>query len=83
MLPGDTVDGMLADYAAVASDTERIVGDLSDLNASHALPAAPWFEPGARWSVRRVLVHVIAETSQHAGHADILREAIDGAKTMG
>lgn len=83
MLPGDTVDGVLADYAAVAADTERIVGDLADLNASHALPAAPWFEPGARWSVRRVLLHVVAETSQHAGHADILRETIDGAKTMG
>jgi hypothetical protein len=30
-----------------------------------------------------VLLHVIAETSQHAGHADILRETIDGQKTMG
>jgi hypothetical protein len=30
-----------------------------------------------------VLLHIIAETSQHAGHADILREAIDGSKTMG
>jgi hypothetical protein len=28
-------------------------------------------------------VHVIAETAQHAGHADIIRETIDGAKTMG
>ncbi|HEX6873283.1 MAG TPA: DUF664 domain-containing protein [Micromonosporaceae bacterium] len=26
---------------------------------------------------------MIAETSQHAGHADILRESLDGAKTMG
>jgi hypothetical protein len=30
-----------------------------------------------------VLMHIIAETAQHAGHADILREAIDGAKSMG
>jgi hypothetical protein len=29
-------------------------------------------------SVRRVLMHVIAETAQHAGHADILRETLDG-----
>ena len=27
--------------------------------------------------------HVVAETAQHAGHADILRETIDGQKTMG
>jgi len=26
---------------------------------------------------------VIAETAQHAGHADIVREALDGSKTMG
>jgi hypothetical protein len=28
-------------------------------------------------------VHIIAETAQHAGHADILRESLDGQKTMG
>ena len=44
---------------------------------------APWFEPGARWSARRVLLHIIAETAQHAGHADIIRETIDGQKSMG
>lgn len=83
LLPEETVQGVLADYAAVAADTERIVRDLPDLAASNELPSAPWFEPGSSWSVRRVLLHVIAETSQHAGHADILRESIDGAKTMG
>jgi len=30
-----------------------------------------------------VFVHIVAETSQHAGHADIIRETIDGQKTMG
>ena len=46
-------------------------------------PTAPWFEPGASWSARRVFVHIVAETAQHAGHADILRETIDGQKSMG
>ena len=54
-----------------------------DLNKSWPLPVAPWFEPGASWSVRRVLMHIIAETAQHAGHADIIRETIDGQQTMG
>src|SRR3712207_9015981 len=45
-----------------------------DLDASHPLPEAPWFEPGARRSARRVFLHIVAETAQHAGHADILRE---------
>ncbi|MFF3855022.1 DinB family protein [Micromonospora sp. NPDC002575] len=78
----ETLAALLDRYAQVAATTDELVATL-DLDAAHALPAAPWFEPGASWSVRRVLLHVIAETSQHAGHADILREAIDGAKTMG
>ena len=62
--------------------TDELVATV-DLDAAHPLPAAPWFEPGARWSARRVLLHIIAETAQHAGHADIIRETIDGQKTMG
>ena len=78
-----TLAGALAAYEAVAARTDALVGSLPDLDADHALPPAPWFQPGARWSARRVLLHLIAETSQHAGHADILRETIDGQKTMG
>jgi hypothetical protein len=78
----ETLAGVLADYEAVAAHTDELVATI-DLDADHALPEAPWFEPGARWSARRVFLHVIAETSQHAGHADILRESIDGQKTMG
>jgi hypothetical protein len=70
-------------YEAVARRTTEIVSTLPDLDASHPLPEAPWFKPGATWSARRVLLHVIAETAQHAGHADIIRESLDGAKTMG
>ena len=83
MHPGDTVEGVLAEYERVARRTEQIVAALPDLDASQALPEAPWFEPGAHWSARRVLLHIIAETAQHSGHADIIREAIDGAKSMG
>ena len=83
MEPGETVAALLDAYAEVARTTDELVASLSDLDASHPLPQAPWFEPGARWSARRAVLHIIAETSQHAGHADVIREAIDGAKTMG
>ncbi|MFE2722115.1 DinB family protein [Kitasatospora sp. NPDC059327] len=83
LLPGETLAGVLAGYADVARRTDELVAVLPDLDASHPLPKAPWFESGARWSARRVLLHVIAETAQHAGHADIVREALDGAKSMG
>lgn len=80
---GDTVAGLLERYAEVAARTDELVATLPDLDAAHPLPPAPWFAPGAAWSVRRVLLHLVAETSQHAGHADILRESLDGARTMG
>ena len=83
MLPGDTLAGLLDGYEQVARRTEELVWTLPDLDAVHPLPEAPWFEPGANWSIRRVLLHILAETAQHAGHADIIREALDGQKTMG
>ncbi|MGW0755101.1 DinB family protein [Streptomyces sp. NPDC002814] len=83
MLPGETLEGVLAEYEEVARRTDELVAALPDLNAAHPLPKAPWFEADARWSARRTLLHIIAETAQHAGHADIIRESLDGAKSMG
>jgi uncharacterized damage-inducible protein DinB len=83
LLENETLASVLERYEAVAAKTDALVAELPDLNVSHPLPVAPWFEPGAAWSARRVLLHVIAETSQHAGHADIVREGLDGSKTMG
>jgi uncharacterized protein DUF664 len=81
--PGETLAILLERYASVAARTAEIVRSLPSLDVQHALPAAPWFEPGAAWSARRVLLHILAETAQHAGHADIIRESLDGQKTMG
>jgi uncharacterized damage-inducible protein DinB len=83
MLPGETLEGVLADYEEVARRTDELVVSLPDLDASQPLPKAPWFEADARWSARLVLMHIAAETLQHAGHADIIRESLDGAKSMG
>jgi hypothetical protein len=83
MGPDETLEGLLAHYAEVAQRTDELVRTLPDLDASHPLPEAPWFEPGATRSARRVFLHIVAETAQHAGHADILRETLDGQKTMG
>ena len=81
--PGQTLASVLEDYAAVAAHTDELVATLPDLDVSHPLPVAPWFPPDGVRSARRVFLHIIAETAQHAGHADILRETIDGQKTMG
>jgi uncharacterized damage-inducible protein DinB len=83
LLPGETLAGVLDAYAEVARQTDELVAAELDLDVAHALPNAPWYESGEEWSNRRVLMHIIAETAQHAGHADIIRESLDGAKSMG
>ena len=78
----ETLAGAIARYDEVARRTDELVRTV-DLDVSQPLPEAPWFPPGATRSARRVFVHIVAETAQHAGHADIVREALDGQKTMG
>ena len=83
LLPGETLAGVLAEYERVAARTDALVASIPDLDLTHPLPSARWFAPGAVRSARRVFVHLVAEIAQHAGHADIIRETIDGQKTMG
>ena len=82
LLPEETLAGVLEDWEAVAERTDALVRS-ADLDETHPLPQAPWFQPNETWSNRRVFMHVLAETAQHAGHADIVRESIDGQKSMG
>jgi hypothetical protein len=83
LLDGETLAGVLDAYEATAAATTELVGALPDLDAIKPLPIAPWFAPSERWSARRALLHIITETAQHSGHADIIRESLDGQKTMG
>ena len=82
MLPDETLQGLLDHYAEVAAQTDELIRTV-DLDSAWPLPEAPWFEPNTSWTARRVVLHVIGETAQHAGHADIIRETLDGQKTMG
>jgi hypothetical protein len=83
MLPGETLDGLLGEYDEAAAQTDKLLAGGLDLEATQPLPPAPWFEPGATWTARHVILHILAELAQHSGHADIIRESLDGAKTMG
>jgi uncharacterized damage-inducible protein DinB len=78
---GETVASALEAYAAVAAETEAIVAAIADLGQPVPVPkGVPWFPQDVEaWSVRWVLLHLIQETARHAGHADIIRESIDGA----
>ncbi|MFD5160472.1 DinB family protein [Streptomyces hawaiiensis] len=82
MAEGDTLPALLERYARAARATEEAVAALVDLDVSVPLPRTPWSPPEPEyWSARRILLHLIRETAQHAGHADIIREALDGANS--
>ncbi|HVT66320.1 MAG TPA: DinB family protein [Trebonia sp.] len=83
LLDGETLQGVLDDYARAAAETDELIRTHPSLDAAHALPEAPWYPPNTAWTARRVIAHIIAETAQHAGHADIIRESLDGGKSMG
>jgi uncharacterized damage-inducible protein DinB len=72
---GDTVALVVAEYRAACARANELVAEIDDLDTLSAREAtAP-----QRMSLRWVLVHMIEETGRHAGHADIVREQIDGA----
>lgn len=72
--PADAPDELRALYAA-ACDRTRAVVATSDLSAV----SVERDKQGRPWSLRWIVVHLIEETARHNGHADLLREAIDGA----
>jgi hypothetical protein len=74
-MEGDTVASAVAAYRAAAIRNDEIVAAAGDLSAM-CKRKPPTTEP---MSLRWILVHMIEETGRHAGHADILREQIDGA----
>ena len=76
----ETLQSVIADLDRVAAETEAAVAELDDLGVKVRLPKAPWYpEDPEGFSARWILLHVIEEVARHAGHADIIREHIDGA----
>ncbi len=82
--PDETLAGALDRYDEVAKETGAVIGGIADLGQAVPVPkGVPWFPDDLEaWSVRWVLLHLIEETARHAGHADIVRETIDGATAM-
>ena len=64
-------------------DTRRYDLKTTGPNALVPVPQVPWFPKDIEaWTVRWVLVHLIEETARHWGHADIVRETVDGAQAL-
>lgn len=76
-VPAEVPAAEVADfYRAVWAFSDATIADLP-LDATGAVPW--WPEERRTVSLQRVIVHVISDTTRHAGQADILREGIDGA----
>lgn len=73
-----TVEGLLAEWDSIVADTEALVRSDQSLDEMIPLATAPWAPERDWWSVRRILFHVFREIAQHSGHADIIRETLDG-----
>jgi uncharacterized protein DUF664 len=74
--PGDTTDTILASYRETVAEANKEIASWGDLAEPGPRPARRGGQaPSRRWT----LTHLIEETARHAGHADILRELIDGS----
>ena len=71
----ETADGLLAAYRQAVGQANAVIEGWTDLTLPAPRPPGRGLPPARRW----VLVHMIEETGRHAGHADILRERIDGS----
>lgn len=69
--PDETTADVLAFYARACAASDEAIAELDIETRGTA-----WY--GAEVTMRWVLIHMIEETARHAGHADIVRELIDG-----
>lgn len=74
--PDETAEDILRAYRDTAARANELIAACPDLAAAGPRPGG---RRGAPPSWRWTLTHLIEETGRHAGHADILRELIDGA----
>ncbi|GAA2693740.1 DinB family protein [Actinoplanes palleronii] len=77
---GETIDEVFARYDRIAEETEKTVAEIGDLNFSIPVDhSVPWNRPDLdHFTLRWILLHLIQETARHTGHADIIRESVDG-----
>jgi hypothetical protein len=73
LLERDTAEHWVASFSEQASISRQITAE-RDLDTPCAWP------PLAHRNLRWVLLHMIEETARHAGHADIIRETLDGSR---
>ncbi|MEU9983299.1 DinB family protein [Streptomyces sp. NPDC050856] len=82
LMEGETIQGVLDYWDGVARRTEELIRSVPSLDDTFALPDAPWFPKEGRVSMRWLALHLIEEIARHAGHADVVRESLDGRTAL-
>lgn len=74
-----SLDEVLAFFDRCVAWTAENIDAVADLSAPVPTPPAPWIPKDlTHWEARWCLLHLVEELARHAGHADIIRETIDG-----
>lgn len=79
---GESLAEWLAEYDRAAALFDQTIAGVQSMDELIPQPTAPWAPDRVWWTVRRVALHLMRETAHHCGHADIIREALDGQSTM-
>ena len=78
--PDESSDYITGLYERACAHADGVIAALA-LEAPGSV--AHWPEDRRDTTLGVLLIRMVAETAQHAGHADIIRESLDGAKSMG
>jgi hypothetical protein len=78
----DTVEHWLSEFDSAAAEFDRVIAEVDSMDELIPQATAPWAPERVWWTVRRVVLHQLREIAHHSGHADIIREALDGQSTM-
>ncbi|MFD0267721.1 DinB family protein [Streptomyces sp. NPDC127106] len=78
-LVGDeTMPEILTFWDGVSAELEKFLREVPALDHTFPLPDMPWLPDDTSVSMRWLLLHLVEEHARHAGHADIIRESLDG-----
>lgn len=78
----ETFAGWVEEYHRAAAALDDYVAQSAGLDELIPQMTAPWQPEREWWTIRKMLLHKLRETAHHCGHADIIREALDGQNTM-
>jgi hypothetical protein len=78
----ETLEYWINEYDRAAADYDRAIAEVASLDELIPQATAPWQPEREWWTVRKMALHLLRETAHHCGHADIIREALDGQSTM-